>query len=324
MSAQPQPAAAANSPGPESIVKLDEIEVGENGFILDNAAKMLQYADWRFKAGLVPKGYKNPGSVFLAIEAGMAFGFTPDQALKSIAVINGQTSLWGDGLKGVVERSPECEYVHEWLEGTGDEMVAICETKRKNRPEPLTRKFSVAHAKRAGLWKKETYQLYPERMLQMRARAFCLRDQYADLLKGLGDAQELLDLEVSKQPGLKRPRAKIASDASLSAPAQPAQSPQPSFEAPGAEQSEPVAPESLDEPGDDTSRITAEQLTRYHTIKGKGPHSQAQMKAHLREVYGIGSSKDIPNHLYDEICEYAAGDAPAPGAASQPEPGYNG
>ena len=73
-----------------------------------------------------------------------------------------------------------------------DEWVAFCEVTRAHWLKPIRRSFSVIDAKRAGLWKKEGPWLdYPKRMLQMRARAFALRDAFADVLGGLYVREEI-------------------------------------------------------------------------------------------------------------------------------------
>jgi hypothetical protein len=55
-------------------------------------------------------------------------------------------------------------------------------------------RFSVADAKRAGLWGKSgPWTQYPRRMLQLRARGFALRDAFPDVLKGLVTAEEAQD-----------------------------------------------------------------------------------------------------------------------------------
>jgi hypothetical protein len=55
-------------------------------------------------------------------------------------------------------------------------------------------KFTVADAKKAGLWGKTgPWTQYPKRMLQMRARGFALRDAFPDVLKGLVTAEEAQD-----------------------------------------------------------------------------------------------------------------------------------
>jgi hypothetical protein len=58
----------------------------------------------------------------------------------------------------------------------------------------VTVSFSVSDAKRAGLWGKSgPWANYPERMLKYRARGFCLRDAFPDVLKGLITIEEAND-----------------------------------------------------------------------------------------------------------------------------------
>ena len=71
--------------------------------------------------------------------------------------------------------------------------TAVCIAKRHGSA-PVTARFSVMDAKRAGLWTKAgPWQTYPRRMLQMRARSFALRDAFHDVLKGLISVEEALD-----------------------------------------------------------------------------------------------------------------------------------
>jgi hypothetical protein len=65
--------------------------------------------------------------------------------------------------------------------------------KRKGEPD-VHSSFSVSDAKRAGLWGKQgPWSQYPKRMLQLRARAFALRDAFPDALRGLASAEEEQD-----------------------------------------------------------------------------------------------------------------------------------
>jgi hypothetical protein len=64
--------------------------------------------------------------------------------------------------------------------------------KRKGQKEQV-RTFSYEDAQRAGLVKKDNWVKYPRRMLQMRARAFALRDVFPDILQGLGCTEEVID-----------------------------------------------------------------------------------------------------------------------------------
>jgi hypothetical protein len=120
---------------------------------------------------------------------------TPFMALDKIAIVNGRPTIWGDGAIGLVRGSGLCEWIREKIEGEGDKRVAICEAKRRGEPEPIRGVFSVADAKQAGLWGKQgPWQQYVNRMLQMRARAFCLRDGFADVLGGLYLKEEMDDV----------------------------------------------------------------------------------------------------------------------------------
>ncbi len=146
------------------------------------------------KAGMAPKGLDTPEKAMVAIMHGMEVGLTPMAALQSIAVVNGRPTIWGDGAIGLVRGSGKCEWIKERIDGEGDAMVAICEVKRKGEADAIKATFSVADAKKAALWGKAgPWQQYPKRMLVMRARAFALRDGFADVLRGLGIAEEVQD-----------------------------------------------------------------------------------------------------------------------------------
>lgn len=144
------------------------------------------------KSGLAPSGFKTPEQVMVAVMAGAELGMAPMQALQSIAVINGRPSVWGDGLMALARKGGH--QVAEWLEGDGEKMVAHCRVTRADTGECIERVFSVGDAKRAGLWGKAgPWTQYPRRMLQMRARAWAIRDGLADVLRGVGVADEVSD-----------------------------------------------------------------------------------------------------------------------------------
>ena len=155
------------------------------------------------KSTIVPKEYQgNPGNCFIALQMGAELGLMPGQALQSICVINGKPSLYGDALPAVVYVAkvfdPAVGIKETFDAATG---TASCTVKRKDSPDPVTRTFSIENAKKAGLWGKTgPWTQYPERMLQMRARAFALRDAFPDVLRGLAVAEEMQDVVDAEAP----------------------------------------------------------------------------------------------------------------------------
>ena len=161
-----------------------------------NLEEALKFADIMSKSDLVPRDFRDkPGNILVAIQKGLEIGLSPMAALESIAVINGRASLWGDALLGLVQVSPQYEW-HNEAESTPTK--GVCIVKRKGH-EPHRVEFSVEDAKRAGLLGKSgPWQQYTARMLTLRARAFALRDKFADVLKGLSMAEEALDIPQSQ------------------------------------------------------------------------------------------------------------------------------
>ena len=152
----------------------------------------MDFCDLMANSDLVPNSYKGkPGNIMVAIQMGSELGLTPMRALRSIAVINGRATMWGDDVLAMVLNSPLCEYVNE-TEST--DTKGVCKVKRKGTPEHIS-VFSLEDAKRAGLLGKQgPWQTNTKRMLTLRARGFGLRDKFADVLAGLVSTEEALDL----------------------------------------------------------------------------------------------------------------------------------
>jgi hypothetical protein len=165
----------------------------------------LRFADYLAESTIVPKDFaKNPGNILVAIQWGMELGLQPMQAMQNIAVINGRPALWGDAVIALVRSSPLCEYVYENTDGD----VATCRVKRRGEEEQV-RTFSMADAKAAGLiGKAGPWTQYPKRMLQLRARAFALRDVFPDVLRGMPVAEEVMDTPVEREVNTSRPAPK--------------------------------------------------------------------------------------------------------------------
>ena len=155
-----------------------------------------------------PKDFRGkPESCLLAIQHGSEIGLSPMQSLQNIACINGRPAIWGDAALAVAMASPVCESVTETIDGEGDNMVATCSAKRRGYERPTVVRFSVADAKRAGLWgQRGPWSSYPDRMLQQRARGFAIRDQFPDALMGLISTEEVLDYQDEPARAAPRPQ----------------------------------------------------------------------------------------------------------------------
>ena len=150
-------------------------------------------------SNLVPDAYRGrPNDCFVAINMGAEIGLEPFAAIQSIAVIDNKPCLYGDGLIGVVRRSPLCEWIKETHSEDGKS--ATCQAKRKGDPNVVTATYSMSDAQLAGIDNRFNWKKHPKRMLQMRARAYCLRDAFPDILKGLGVVEEMIDHEDTPPP----------------------------------------------------------------------------------------------------------------------------
>jgi hypothetical protein len=167
----------------------------------------MRLAETLARSSMVPKNYQGkPEDILVATIWGKEIGLATMQALQNISVINGKPSVYGDAMMALVQASPVCEDVEEFFENEGSpNPIAVCIAKRKGR-KPVTVKFSVEDAKRAGLWGKQgPWSAYPKRMMQIRARGFALRDAFPDVLKGMITAEEAQDYPDEAKPVQAKP-----------------------------------------------------------------------------------------------------------------------
>lgn len=185
------------------------------GFVPDTMEDAWRMAQHFAKSRMVPKDFQNnPEDVLVAVMWGAELGMKPMASLQGIAVINGRPAVYGDLLLAIVTSHPDYEDHKEWSDGEGDKLTYHCTFKRKGK-EACTRSFSVADAKKAGLWGKAgPWTNYPQRMLQMRSRSWAARDRFPDALKGMHVAEEAMDVippETPGEPEIQMPRRVVQS-----------------------------------------------------------------------------------------------------------------
>lgn len=240
-----------------------ELAVGERFTLTPkNLTEAMEFAKLIANSDICPKDFQGkPGNVLIAVQMGAEVGLSALQALQNIAPVNGRPTIWGDACLALVRASGKLEF-HE--ERDQSDCVAagggLCRVKRRGEPNVVERKFSIEDAKTAKLWGKTgkdgqstPWITNPGRMLQMRARAFALRDVFPDVLKGLSVREEVEDFvdttgATVTGPDPMQPRAIATAPAAsptVAAPAPAAAQPAPTPAAPAAPK--PAAAASVDD-----------------------------------------------------------------------------
>ncbi len=128
-------------------------------------------------------------NVYLCLSYGAEIRLSPMQSISGIMVVNNRASAWGDALIGVIRGSGICAFIKETVEGDPrkpETIKATCHAKRSDTGEENTEEYTWADAVTAELVDADTYKKHPKRMIKMRARGFCLRDLFPDVLCGIG------------------------------------------------------------------------------------------------------------------------------------------
>ncbi len=193
MSTQSTDVATQIDTGTSSLTISDKPNFAILGIVPRSVDEMFALAERVAASGLVPKTYiDNPGAVLVAWQMGAELGLAPMQAVQCIAVINGMPSVWGNGRRALVKAHRDFEWQDEqWDPVT---KTASCTMKRRNQPAQ-TKTFSWADAQQAMLDKKDTYKAYPREMCGQRAHARCTDAVFPDAVKGLRNAEDVIDLD---------------------------------------------------------------------------------------------------------------------------------
>jgi hypothetical protein len=173
----------------DSNTQLAKNKAGADMYLPTTKNEAFKLAESFCKSAFCPAAYRGkPADVYLAMAYGSQIGLNPLLAVQNIAVVNGKPSVYGDALTAIAQGHHETE---SYEDGYKDDGTAYCKITRKGRT--IYREFSVEMAKRAGLWGRNTWAQYPERMLLWRARGWAIRDAFADVLMGLWSVEEATD-----------------------------------------------------------------------------------------------------------------------------------
>ena len=210
----------------KSIVKTSETRLPkfvESAY--DSIEQMQAFANVLLESKLVPSHFyeklpdgkpdftkgKTPAVVAVLIQ-GYQLQLPPLTALQHIIPVNGLLSIKGDLAKSMIFNSGKLK-PGSWVEeetGSMDEgnLIAKITATRSDNGQTLSRSFSVAQAKRAGLWiteqqvngqdgwkyKASAWWKYPARMINYRALGFLARDMFPDVMAGIYTTEEAMDI----------------------------------------------------------------------------------------------------------------------------------
>lgn len=192
-----------------------EADPDSGEFKLQNYGQAWMLADLLRNGDMVPSSYKTPEQVVIGLMKAMEIGVSPISGLANIMIINNRPSVWGDLAQALVQRAGVWDH-HQKEELNGpapgpevslanwpDDYGWRVSIWRKGNPEPFVGEYTVGRAKRAGLWgntKKVPWITDPISMLFNRARAFAIREGFADKLFGMGIIEEQMDYDSPRGP----------------------------------------------------------------------------------------------------------------------------
>lgn len=144
-----------------------------------NLEQLTSYAERLSKSLIVPAQFRGkPNDILVACLWGWETAELPPlTSLAYIDVIEGRAAYKSEALAGIALRKGHILDIDEQLVGEpgSDDYAAVCTVVKKNG-KPLTRKFSIREAKKAGLYTRQNWQRWTDRMLIARARGFAVRD----------------------------------------------------------------------------------------------------------------------------------------------------
>jgi len=178
------------------------VPIGPRGLAPADLDGLWRCAQMVAQSGMAPKGM-SANEIVVAAAMGFEMGLPFFASIQNIAVINGRPSAWGDVVLGLVRASGELADIDETFQGERGtpQYTAVCSVLRVGKQRPIVRTFSIQDADTAGLWGKRgrdgqptPWITYPNRMLQMRARSWALRDGFGDILRGIWCREEAQDI----------------------------------------------------------------------------------------------------------------------------------
>lgn len=150
-----------------------------------------------FNGGFVPKGC-SAQEALARVVAGAEFGLKPLQSLNGIAMINGHPTLHSDSIPSVVLASGLVTGMKYEFTGEGDDLSCTFYVKRKGIEEYQEWTYSMRDAIEAGVANRDVWKANKKKMLFNRARSWCLRNTFPDVIGNIYTNDEMEDYQYLK------------------------------------------------------------------------------------------------------------------------------
>lgn len=170
-------------------VKVGNGLISVNDLVL-NLDKKKELAQIFIKSGLIPNQLNTPEKVLVCMFKAQELGLPPLEGLSGMAVINGKTTLQGNLILALINRSNKAKKI------IVEEHENYCTVtmSRRDYDFEYTFSFSLDDAKKAGLVEKQIWKQYPKTMLKWRAVSGCARVVFSDVIGGLYTPEEIISI----------------------------------------------------------------------------------------------------------------------------------
>ncbi len=195
------------------------------GFRLESIGEAFRLAAAFVEGGVVPKGMSE-GGVVAIWQRGFEAGMQPGESLEDLFVVNGRTSMYANKMLkrarqneafapggepelswwiGAEKQDPHWDPLEEWpkLEDWPSHLKAVMTARKVSDPErEVFRSFSVLDARQMGKWMEKpdsVWMKHPKRQLRARALSFLMRDEFDEFTGGFMPAEELADIEPTRE-----------------------------------------------------------------------------------------------------------------------------
>jgi len=168
------------------------VRLGEGGRLaVQTLHDQLVVANMMLKARVLPAGINTEAQAWALLQSGAENDLPPLTAARWLYIQpkSNKVEWTAEGCLAQARKSRLVERIRQWEEGEGDKLTAVCEIKRRDQADPIVIHYSVADAKRSGLWGGKpgsNWANYGTEMLAATAQRRCVRKAVPECLGGIG------------------------------------------------------------------------------------------------------------------------------------------